>query len=556
MDRLDLHGPPTVPAARRTSLLSGLWAAPLASAVLGGILVFLQRAGLLASGAAELEQALAGLGVAGLIVGSACGWWQHRAIARPLRRLAAARPTPPVPGEPREVMLLRSRIEALAQPVSFERDPLTGLLGAAGPQAGAAGTLDAAGRQGRKVLLVVVDIDRLRDVNGAHGYGMGDDVLRLAARRLVAICPPEALVARTGGDRFAVLIPLHQDGRDERVWLGTVAGALQRGLEVEGCDIAATASGGGALYPTHATSFEQLFRVAEMALESARRNEPRRWHLFDPQLDRTVATQRALERDLRHALQRNALALHYQPQVCLATGRVTGVEALLRWPHPELGMVPPQSFIPLAEATGLIRPIGAWVLTEAAAAARRWRKQGLEIGVSINVSVAQLRRQDLAVLVGRVLDATGLPPDALELELTESMFVDPRRLDMHRGVQALAAMGVRLAIDDFGTGYSALGYLKRLPVHKIKIDKSFVRELGSNELDAAIVRSIISLARVFGKRVLAEGVEEAGQRRFLEQEGCDEAQGFLFSRPMPEEACTAFLLRQATRGAEPPALAG
>jgi EAL domain-containing protein (putative c-di-GMP-specific phosphodiesterase class I) len=186
------------------------------------------------------------------------------------------------------------------------------------------------------------------------------------------------------------------------------------------------------------------------------------------------------------------------------------------------------------------------VLAEAARAARRWHDSGLPISVSVNVSAAQLRRQDLVHLVEQVLKTTGLAPEWLELELTESMFVDPTQIAMHRAIQGIAAMGVRLAIDDFGTGYSSLGYLKRLPVDKIKIDKSFVRELGRDETDAAIVRSIIGLARVFGKRVLAEGVEEASQFHFLKGEGCDEAQGYYFSRPMPEAACTAFLERHMT----------
>ena len=238
--------------------------------------------------------------------------------------------------------------------------------------------------------------------------------------------------------------------------------------------------------------------------------------------------------------------LHYQPQVDLVVGQVLAVEALLRWRHPDKGMIPPQSFIPAAEASGLIRPIGAWVLAEACRAAKRWHDQGIEVGISVNVSAAQLRHQDLASTVAQALQSTGLPPGQLELELTESMFVDPTQLTVHRAVQAIAAMGVRLAIDDFGTGYSSLGYLKRLPVHKIKIDKSFVRELGRDAADAAIVRSIIGLAMTFGKRVLAEGVEEASQYRFLLAEGCHEAQGYYFARPLPEHACSDFLLQHGT----------
>jgi EAL domain-containing protein (putative c-di-GMP-specific phosphodiesterase class I) len=252
-----------------------------------------------------------------------------------------------------------------------------------------------------------------------------------------------------------------------------------------------------------------------------------------------------LEKELRRAIEQDELVLHYQPQVDLASGGVLAVEALLRWKHPDRGTVAPQTFIPIAEASGLIRPMGAWVLAEACRAARRWHDQGLTIGISVNVSAAQLKHQDLPATVAKALESSGISPATLELELTESMFVDPAQLAMHRAVQAIAAMGVRLAIDDFGTGYSSLGYLKRLPVHKIKIDKSFVRELGSDAGDAAIVRSIIGLAHSFGKHVLAEGVEEASQYRFLLAEGCHQGQGYYFARPMPESACTEFLSRHA-----------
>ena len=318
---------------------------------------------------------------------------------------------------------------------------------------------------------------------------------------------------------------------------------LGRSFCIAGCELTLRIHCGAAVFPDHGASLQHLMGSAELALETARRSEGKRWSLFDPHVSRVISARKALEQELRRAIEQQAMVLHYQPQVDLATGQVTGLEALVRWPHPEKGLIPPQSFIPLAEASGLIRPLGAWVLAEACRAARRWRDQGVAIGVSVNVSAAQLKHQDLVANVAQVLQVTGLPPQVLELELTESMFVDPAQLAMHRAIQGVAAMGVRLAIDDFGTGYSSLGYLKRLPVDRIKIDKSFVRELGRDDADAAIVRSIIGLARTFGKRVLAEGVEEVDQFRFLLGEGCHEAQGFYFARPMPETACTAFLLR-------------
>jgi diguanylate cyclase (GGDEF)-like protein len=547
--------------SRRPSLLCVLWAAPVAAAGLAMSVMLLLRTDRLAADPPWLEAHLLAVGLLALAASVAIGCWQQRAIARPLRRLAQADGSAmPEGGLPREVALVRARLEAGERWPAAERDPLTGLLAPMALRAAGPAALEAARAAGHRLLLVTVDIERLRDINAAHGYALGDELLRQVARRLAVSCPSQALTARMGGDRFALLIPLRSPDQDAGFWLSVVAATLQRSFRVGGCELAVAAAGGGALFPEHAAGFQQLLRAADLALEAARRSERRRWHLFDPRLDRAIAAQRAVERELRQALEQGALVLHYQPQVSLASGRVVGVEALLRWPHPERGLIPPQSFIPVAEASGLIRPLGAWVLAEAARAARRWRDRGLEIGVSVNVSAAQLRRHDLVPLVAKVLATTGLPPEALELELTESMFVDPRKLEMHRAVQAVAAMGVRLAIDDFGTGYSSLGYLKRLPVDRIKIDKSFVRELDRNEVDAAIVRSIISLARVFGKRVLAEGVEEPVQRAFLEREGCDEAQGFHFSRPLPEPDCTAFLLSRAEVGTAAPdpeqALAG
>jgi diguanylate cyclase (GGDEF)-like protein len=537
------------------SLAWSLWTAPIATMALAGLLAVAVQAGWISSGSLLQDGLLLLLALAILAASLALGRWQQHAIARPLRLLAEPpeRPSDPAASAdarlPREIALLRARLEAPHAPRAPERDRLTGLLTSAALHELAPGELETARRAGTGLILLVVDIDRLREVNGAYGYPVGDALLRQVGRRLTALCPASTLASRIGGDRFALLVPrAGVDGGLPR-WLEARARALGRRFCIEGCEVAIGTSAGAALFPDHGATFHQLLRAAELTLEAESRGEERRWSVFDPALNRAVVQQRWLERELRQALERNGLLLHYQPQVDLASGRIIGVEALLRWPHPERGLIPPPSFIPAAEASGLIRPIGAWVLAEACRALRRWRDQGLELSVSVNVSAAQLRRQDLAGLVGQVLRQTGLPPGALELELTESMFVDPAQIATHRAIQAIASMGVRLAIDDFGTGYSSLGYLKRLPVDKIKIDKSFVGELGRDAADAAIIRAIIGLARTFGKRVLAEGVENAGQLHFLLGEGCHEAQGFHFARPMPEAACTAFLLRQAAGAA-------
>jgi diguanylate cyclase (GGDEF)-like protein len=527
---------------------------PLSLAALAAAHAAMLGAGWLSAGSPAADALLLAFSLLVVAAGLALCLWQYRAVVRPLRELVRS-------GGPearasavcgravaREIAMLCQRPEP-DRPAP-ERDTLTGLLSAACLHATAAPSLEAELALGRRWLLIVADIDRLRDVNGLHGFGFGDEVLRQLARRLTSVSGPQPAVARIGGDRFALLLPAQADEPESVPAI--LIEALARPFCISGCELSLCVHGGAALFPDHGSSFHRLMRAAELALESARRSKTTRWAMFDPQMNRAATARKALEKELRRAIERKELVLYYQPQVDLVGGRVIAVEALLRWQHPDNGLVPPQSFIPTAEASGLIRPIGAWVLAEACRAARRWRDQGIEIGISVNVSAAQLRHQDLAATVAQALQSSGLSAAALELELTESMFVDPAQLTVHRAVQAIAAMGVRLAIDDFGTGYSSLGYLKRLPVHKIKIDKSFVRELGRDEADAAIVRSIIGLAQTFGKRVLAEGVEEASQYRFLLAEGCHEAQGYYFARPIPEHACTDFLRKHGPVVAAPP----
>ena len=522
-------------------LLGPLLGAALALA--HGLLVHLD---LLTTGHEPFDRLLLAGSLLTAIGGLALSAWLNRSVVRPLRQLAASGSGEACPASAREIALLARRMEPA--PVRTERDPLTGLLSAAGMHATGSGLLDNASETTGHSLLVI-DIARLRDINSTHGFGFGDELLRQFGRRIATIAGAGASAARMGGDRFALLVATPPGTATAGTLATALSDALARPYLVMGCETVLRIHAGVAVYPDHATCFDRLLLAAELALERACRGDTR-WQMFDTQLNRAAIARKTMEKDLKRALEDGEFRLHYQPQVELGTGRVVAVEALLRWQHPERGLVAPQNFIPVAEASGLIRPIGAWVLAEACRATRRWHDRGLPIGISVNVSAAQLKHQDLPVVVGQALQASGLPAAALELELTESMFVDPAELIVHRAVQAIAAMGVRLAIDDFGTGYSSLGYLKRLPVHKIKIDKSFVRELGRDDGDAAIVRSIISLAQTFGKRVLAEGIEEASQYRYLVAEGCHEGQGYHFARPMPESACTDFLLQHALHVAE------
>ena len=425
-------------------------------------------------------------------------------------------------------------------------DPLTGLMGedalkhCVGRAAGTAG-------EGALLAVIAFDIDRLKDINGFHGYAAGDRLLRAAARRLQASA--DDALFRLSGDRFVVVCRgLPSSAAAETLAVGMLE-RLARPLRLQegAIEVTPSASVGIALCPKHGAGHEQLMRHAELAVDEAKRAGGRRCKVFNPGLVMALRTKKDLERELERAIGRGDLCLHYQPQVDLATGRIVAFEALMRWPHPERGNIPPATFIPIAETSGLIRAIGPWLLREAMGQARAWRDMGFDLGMAINISPAQLRQQDLPGEVALALAETGVAPGRIELEVTESLFVDPAEIVMRRTLLDLEAMGLGLAIDDFGTGYSSLAYLKRLPVHKIKIDKSFTDGIGRDGTDEALVQVVINLARTFGKEVLAEGVETEAQRAFLAREGCGSAQGYLFARPMPPDLCLKRLREEAAR---------
>ncbi len=393
-----------------------------------------------------------------------------------------------------------------------------------------------------RALLVVVDIDRMRDVNAVYGYRVGDALLDSFERRLEQLNARVEVTRRLGGDRFLVLASVEEDARQQANYL---LARLRAPLHLGGLELALTVSAGLARFPEHAQEAEPLLRSAELALDQAKLAGGNRLIVYDSRMDAAFRHRKLVEMQIKCGLERREFALHYQPQFDLCSGRVTGVEALLRWPGRPGGALSPGHFIPVAETSGLIRPLGAWLINEACATARRWLDEGIAVTMCVNISVAQLRHQDVAGLAQRCLARYRLPASQLELELTESLFVDPAQTAIRRNIQRLRKLGVRLAIDDFGTGYSSLAYLKRLPAERIKVDKAFVRGLGGDPTDEALMRTIIALGRLFGKRVLAEGVEEDAQRAFLLREGCDEAQGYLFTQPLPEAECRRFLLRSA-----------
>jgi diguanylate cyclase (GGDEF)-like protein len=384
---------------------------------------------------------------------------------------------------------------------------------------------------GAYIGLLLLDIDCFKDVNDTLGHPAGDWLLRAVAERLEAAIRQGDTLARLGGDEFAVVQP----GLDGP---GCAAALAQRLIEtlappfrLEAQEVHVSASVGVALFPQHSDHADGLVRKADLALYRAKQDGRGRFRLFEPAMDDEVQARRRLDGELRRALEGAEFILHYQPQVSLATDRVEGVEALVRWRHPERGLVPPGEFIPAAEASGLIRPLGAWVLREACRQARAWRDAGLELVMAVNLSPAQLRHDGMLSEVDGALRASGLDPRCLELEITESLLLERSEGATDHVLRGLAARGVRLAFDDFGTGYSSLASLKRLPVEKIKIDRSFVRDIGRDPEDEAVVRAMVSLGHALGKRVVAEGVENEAQLAFLRRLGCDAAQGFLLAGP-------------------------
>jgi len=385
-------------------------------------------------------------------------------------------------------------------------------------------------RVGQTFGVLLLDLDGFKEINDTFGHHVGDLLLQRVAERLQGGLREGDTVARLGGDEFAVLLP--GDDRDgARVTAGKIADALAAPTLVEGRAVRTRASIGIALYPDQGADADLLLRRADMAMYAAKRGGTG-VAVYDPELDRYAPDRLALIEELHAAIAHDGLRLHYQPKVDLATGRVSRVEALARWPHPLRGMIPPDQFIPLAEQAGLIGPLTRWVTGEALRQCGAWRRVGLLLGVNVNLSATSLRDAALVEDIAGLLAAHAAPPATLRLELTESAII----ADMTHTAAVLArlaALGVGIAIDDYGTGYSSLAYLKRLPIDEIKIDQSFVRYLTVNETDATIVASTIGLGHSLSLRVVAEGAEDAETVARLAALGCDAVQGYYYSRPLP-----------------------
>jgi len=420
-------------------------------------------------------------------------------------------------------------------------DGMTGLPNRAFLHDRLAHALKAAERDHSHVALLAVDLDRLAHINEVLGHQIGDRLLVAVAERLRGAMRGADTVTRHVGDEFVIIMEDLANPRDAAVLAERVLDELSRPFALEGHEVNISACIGIGIYPEDGTTPLVLIKHADVALHHAKEAGERNYQFFCEEMNRSSTERLQIESNLRLALQRGEFHLVYQPQVELETGRITGMEALVRWTHPELGMVSPARFIPIAEESGHIIEIGLWVLREACRQTRRWHEQGFEgLQVAVNVSARQFRQDDFARQVRAVLEETGLAPECLELELTESMIMQrPERVVAVMG--ELRALGVTFSIDDFGTGYSSLSQLKRFPLDKLKIDQSFTHDIGT-DAGTAITCAIIALANSLRLRVVAEGVETTEQKRFLIDNGCHSMQGYLFSRPVAASEFHALLL--------------
>jgi diguanylate cyclase (GGDEF)-like protein len=388
-------------------------------------------------------------------------------------------------------------------------------------------------RSGTRCAVLFVDLDRFKAVNDWLGHFIGDELLRTVADRLRSAMRAEDTVSRLGGDEFVVLLRHVQDGKDAALVARKLVELVSAPLQAHGHKLSVTPSVGITLFPDHGGTAQALITNADAAMYYVKKSGRNGFQLFTPEMSTFFPDRLALEHDLRKALERHELELHYQPKVDVSSGATIGMEALARWRHPQRGLILPDDFIPLAEETGIIIPLGQWVLREACRQNQAWQEQGLApLRVAVNISAAQLRHDDLADNVALALRETGLDPQYLEIEITESVVMQNASTALAT-LDRLSQMGIHLAVDDFGTGYSSLSYLKRFPLDTLKIDRSFIRDLSSDRNDALIVRAIVALAHSLNLQVVAEGVENAAQLGFLQSCGSDQYQGYLHSKPLP-----------------------
>jgi len=406
-------------------------------------------------------------------------------------------------------------------------------------------------RGGTKVALMAVNLDRFKAVNDFLGHRAGDQMLVEVAARLKRCMRSTDTVSRQGGDDFLLLLTNIAEPDTIITFLGELLRHFIEPFQIDGKEVTTSVSAGVAIYPEDGADFETLHRKADMAMYRAKDAGRNTYRFFNEEMNGDALEKMTMHSGLRRGLEAQQFVLYYQPQIEIDSGRLVGAEALIRWNHPDLGLVSPGRFIPVAEESGLIVEIGDWVLREACRQAMRWRQAGMRAPlVAVNMSALQFKRGDIEASVAGALESSGLDPPMLELELTESILIGDTE-NVLATVKRLKQMGVKLSIDDFGTGYSSLSYLKRFEVDKLKIDQSFIRDLATDAEDAAIVRAIIQMARSLGLRTIAEGVETKEVLDLLSAHRCDEAQGYFHGRPMPADDFMAFLAERLANGEMP-----
>lgn len=462
-------------------------------------------------------------------------WLMSSDLKHALRRLKA---------DNERILESSARIEVLAH-----HDSLTNLPNRVLANDRLAQLLASAKRSGSMAAVLYLDIDNFKTVNDSMGHGVGDQLLCQVADRLRGAVRESDTVSRQGGDEFLILLGQVDNEEAAAVAAQKIMDQLSAPMTLQSFEVFVTCSLGIALHPKDGPDADTLLKNADMAMYRAKDAGRNTFRFFDVEMNSSVVEHFHLAAGIRAALANEEFRVHYQPQIELTTGRIVGAEALIRWKHPTLGFIPPVRFIPVAERTGLINDIGAWVLETSCKQVRAWQRAGLDgFTVAVNVSPVQFRRDDIEREVANALEVSGVKPSCIELELTESLLVADS--DHLSGVlDRLHAVGVHFAIDDFGTGYSNLGYLKRFAVQRLKIDQSFVRDIQRNPHNAGIVRAIIEMAKCLDLEVVAEGVEDAQTAAFLLDIGCHFGQGYLWSPALPADAFEAFYQEQKAHAA-------
>jgi len=437
-----------------------------------------------------------------------------------------------------------ARASALRTSYLAQHDALCGIANRALLNDRLTHAITAADRHSGKLAVLFIDVDRFKHINDSLGHSIGDRLLQAVAQRLLACVRNSDTVGRFGGDEFVVVLSEVSRSEDAGISAEKLLFALSQPYNIDTHSLHITASIGIATYPEDGLDAEALLKNADISMYHAKETGRNRHHFYEKHMNRLAAERQTLESGLHRAIAQKEFVLHYQPKVNLQTGQITGVESLIRWRHPEHGLVPAAPFIHVAEQCGVIAPIGRWVLVEACRQARAWLDAGLPaIQIGVNTSAVELTKMGFVENVRTTLSSFDLEPCRLELELTET-FLAQEPVSVGVVLRELKALGVQLAFDDFGTGFASLSCLRRLPVDALKIDQSFVRDLASNADDASIVTAMIAMGRSLHLGVVAEGIETRRQLAFLIAHNCPEGQGYYFSRPVAADECAVLLSRR------------